>query len=125
MKLLLTCFFLPKYICSRKSSPSIKYQFNNSRHFTINCIKKHVEIYSLIRGNITIYKNCQQYLLTYMGKSILKLPNFDMKMTKFGYSLQVLLPLCQYISKLICTYKSIHGVLSVFLSTVSIYFSLY
>ena len=44
----------------------------------------------------TIYKNCQQYLLTYMGKSILKLPNFDMKMTKFGYSLQVLLPLCQY-----------------------------
>ena len=44
-----------------------------------------------------------------MGKTILKLLNFDINMTKFGSSLQVIplpslpLPLCQYISKLICT----------------------
>ena len=77
----------------------------------------------------TIYKNCQQYLLTYMGKSILKLPNFDMKMTKFGYSLQVLLPLCQYISKLICTmylYLQIHPwcTFSVSIHSFCLFFSL-
>ena len=74
-----------------------------------------------------------------MGKSILKLLNFDINMTKFGCSLQVIplpslpLPLCQYISKLICTMylptvqhlSMVYCTVTVFLSTVSIYFSLY
>ena len=37
-----------------------------------------------------IFKNCQKHFLTYVGKSSLKLPNFDMKMTKFGCALQVI-----------------------------------
>ena len=76
-----------------------------------------------------------------MGKSILKLLNFDINMTKFGCSLQVIplpslpLPLCQYISKLICTMfllstyspTSIYGVLyshSVSIHSIYIFFSL-
>ena len=76
-----------------------------------------------------------------MGKSILKLLNFDINMTKFGCYLQVIplpslpLPLCQYISKLICTMfllstystTSIYGVLyshSVSIHSIYIFFSL-
>ena len=78
-------------------------------------------------------------MLTCLGKTILKLLNFDINMTKFGSSLQVVplpslpLPLCQYISKLICTMylptvqhlSMVYCTVTVFLSTVSIYFSLY